>query len=98
MNADMVEVIEYDDIRHRREVIGLWDDVCDYDAKHSQPGLAIDKKVAVADGLFFVALKEGDVVGTVMAGYDGHRGWIYSIAPCLPVLPETERFSPNMAE
>ncbi len=21
-----------------------------------------------------------NVIGTVMAGYDGHRGWIYSIA------------------
>ncbi len=27
---------------------------------------------------------DGSVVGTVMAGYDGHRGWIYSMA----VLPE----------
>ena len=22
----------------------------------------------------------GEVVGTVMAGYDGHRGWLYSVA------------------
>ena len=43
----------------------------------------IDKKTRVADGLFFVALEEDTVIGTVMAGYDGHRGWIYSLA----VLP-----------
>jgi hypothetical protein len=24
------------------------------------------------------------LVGTVMAGFDGHRGWIYYLAPCQP--------------
>jgi len=42
--------------------------------------LAIDKKLAVDDQLFFVAMANNAVVGTVMAGYDGHRGWIYSMA------------------
>ena len=27
-----------------------------------------------------VAEADGRVVGTVMGGYDGHRGWIYSLA------------------
>ena len=35
---------------------------------------------AVDDGLFFVALVGEKLAGTVMAGYDGHRGWIYSLA------------------
>ena len=31
--------------------------------------------------MFFVAADDTDsVVGTVIAGYDGHRGWIYSLA------------------
>jgi ribosomal protein S18 acetylase RimI-like enzyme len=34
----------------------------------------------VKDGLLLVALESETVVGTVMAGYDGHRGWIYSVA------------------
>jgi len=41
----------------------------------------------VDDGLFFVAMENGKVVGTIMAGYDGHRGWIYSLA----VIPERRR-------
>jgi ribosomal protein S18 acetylase RimI-like enzyme len=49
-------------------------------AARNEPGLAIDKKVAVDDGLFFVACTRDEIVGTVMAGYDGHRGWIYSLA------------------
>ena len=31
------------------------------------------------DGLFWIAEQEGRVVGTAMAGYDGHRGWLYSV-------------------
>ena len=27
-----------------------------------------------------VALADGRVIGTVMGGYDGHRGWVYSLA------------------
>jgi ribosomal protein S18 acetylase RimI-like enzyme len=32
------------------------------------------------DGLFYVACHGDEVVGTVMVGYDSHRGWIYSLA------------------
>ena len=30
--------------------------------------------------LFLVAVEGDRVIGTVMGGYDGHRGWIYSMA------------------
>ena len=30
--------------------------------------------------LFLVAVEESRVIGTVMGGYDGHRGWVYSVA------------------
>ena len=30
--------------------------------------------------LFLVAAEESRVLGTVMGGYDGHRGWIYSLS------------------
>jgi ribosomal protein S18 acetylase RimI-like enzyme len=70
----------YEDSAHRTQVVKLWNEVFGYDAPHNRPELAIDKKLAVDDGLFFVALERDTVVGTVMAGYDGHRGWIYSVA------------------
>ena len=69
---------------HRTGVVQLWVDVFGYDAPHNDPELVIDRKLAVEDGLFFVATADGEVIGSVMAGYDGHRGWIYSLA----VLPE----------
>jgi len=65
-------------------VIELWERVFGYESPHNAPQFVIDKKLAAGDGLFFVAEAGSKVVGTVMAGYDGHRGWIYSLA----VLPE----------
>jgi ribosomal protein S18 acetylase RimI-like enzyme len=38
--------------------------------------LDIARKVAAAPDLFLVAEAGGRVIGTVMAGYDGHRGWM----------------------
>src|SRR6266851_2134753 len=65
---------------HRSQVVALWEAVFGYEAAHNKPSLAIDKKLAVDDQLFFVAISGNAVVGTIMAGYDGHRGWIYSVA------------------
>ncbi len=72
---------------HRSQVVELWDRVFEYRDAHNAPQFAIAKKLAVGDGLFFVAEAGGKVVGSIMAGYDGHRGWIYSLA----VLPEHRR-------
>ena len=73
-------ILQFENALHRSGVIRLWHDVFGYEAAHNEPKLVIDKKIAVNDGLFFVAIDNGDVVGTVLAGYDGHRGWIYSLA------------------
>ena len=80
MRMDAIIVIPYVDTLHRSEVIALWEAVFSYNTAHNKPELAIDKKLAAKDQLFFVALAGDLVVGTVMAGYDGHRGWLYSVA------------------
>jgi ribosomal protein S18 acetylase RimI-like enzyme len=82
-----VTITLFVDGAHRDQVMALWRRVFGYEKAHNDPGLSIDRKVAVADGLFFVALAGGEVVGTIMAGYDGHRGWLYSLA----VAPERRR-------
>ncbi len=61
-------------------VIALWTQVFGYDAPHNDPATAIRRKLAVQRELFFVADVDGQVVGTIMGGYDGHRGWMYSLA------------------
>ena len=74
------EIKTFDNVEHRDKVISLWEAVFGYEADHNAPHLVIDKKLDIGDGLFFIAADSKDVIGTVMAGYDGHRGWIYSIA------------------
>lgn len=70
----------YRDRLHRAQVAALWQTAFGYDTPHNRPELAIDRKLAVEDGLFFVATHGKAVIGTLMAGYDGHRGWLYSVA------------------
>ena len=70
----------YRDRQHRAQVAALWREAFGYDTAHNLPTLAIDKKLAVNDGLFFVATDKKTVIGTILAGYDGHRGWLYSVA------------------
>jgi ribosomal protein S18 acetylase RimI-like enzyme len=82
-----VTIRPYLDPDHRSEVVQLWESVFGYPTAHNKPAVAIDKKIEANDRLFFVALLGPAVVGTVMAGYDGHRGWIYSVA----VAPQHRR-------
>jgi ribosomal protein S18 acetylase RimI-like enzyme len=68
-------------------VVALWNEVLPDSAPHNDPLMAIRKKLAVDRDLFFVVVVDGLVAGTVMGGYDGHRGWIYSVA----VAPSQQR-------
>jgi ribosomal protein S18 acetylase RimI-like enzyme len=61
-------------------VISLWSEVLPNSAPHNDPATSLRKKLEFADDLLLVALVDEVVVGTVMGGYDGHRGWIYSVA------------------
>lgn len=74
------EILLFHNDRHRAAVIDLWKDVFGYETPRNDPDLVIDRKLAVDDGLFFVAEDNETVIGTIMAGYDGHRGWIYALA------------------
>jgi len=75
----MPNVLTYNDALHRDAVIRLWRDVFAYPTAHNRPELTLARKLAV-DQLLFVAVDADTVVGTTMAGYDGHRGWLYSVA------------------
>lgn len=76
----MHRIHAYRDDTHRQQVIELWTIAFGRGTGHNDPDLSIDKKLAVRDGLFFVALDDREVIGTTLAGYDGHRGWLYSVA------------------
>ena len=76
----MPTIRQYADATDRLQVVELWRNVFGYETAHNEPNLAISKKIAINDGLFFVAVENSAIVGTIMAGYDGHRGWLYSVA------------------
>jgi len=68
-------------------VTALWTRVFHHPEHRNQPARAIEKKRRVQPELFLVAELSGDLVGTTMAGYDGHRAWLYLVA----VAPEHRR-------
>ena len=68
-------------------VVALWREVLPDSAPHNNPATVIRQKLGVDRDLFLVAEAEAAAVGTVMGGYDGHRGWVYSVA----VHPEHRR-------
>ena len=59
--------------------IRLWK-ACGLTRPWNDPGRDIARKRAVQPELFLVALVEDRLVGSVMGGYDGHRGWAYYLA------------------
>ena len=64
----------------RDSVITLLKQVFNIKYVHNDPELSIDMKVKHSKDLLFVAEEDNLIIGTVMAGFDGHRGWIYSLA------------------
>jgi ribosomal protein S18 acetylase RimI-like enzyme len=65
---------------HFDGVRSLWLEAFPDDPPHNRAEAAIPAKLAIQPDLLLVALDGGEVVGTAMAGYDGHRGWLYSVA------------------
>ena len=65
-------------------VVALWRD-CGLTRPQNDPQKDIARKLKVNPEWFLVAERAGTVVGTVMAGYEGHRGWInyLGVAPAL---------------
>jgi ribosomal protein S18 acetylase RimI-like enzyme len=75
----MTEVVTYED-RHFAGVKSLWAEAFPNDAPWNAAGPAIAEKLRFQPDLMLVALDGERVCGSVMAGYEGHRGWISRIA------------------
>ena len=67
-------------------VIHLWEK-CGVTRPWNDPTKDIRRKLRVQTEAFLVGVVDGAVVATVMAGYEGHRGWINYLA----VDPEHQR-------
>ena len=60
-------------------VIALWE-ACDLLRPWNDPHKDIARKLQVQPELFLVGLEDEKIVGTIMAGYEGHRGWVNYLA------------------
>ena len=61
-------------------VRSLWKEIFPDNPPHNAPAIVIKQKLKCQPELFFVGEIGGEIIGTVIPGYDGHRGWLYSIA------------------
>jgi ribosomal protein S18 acetylase RimI-like enzyme len=60
-------------------VIDLWQK-CNLVRSVNNPKKDIQRKLAVNPDLFLVGLIDDKLIATVIAGYEGHRGWINYLA------------------
>ncbi|MDO9319857.1 MAG: GNAT family acetyltransferase [Gammaproteobacteria bacterium] len=65
--------------KDRESLAALWKQVFPDDPPHNEPYQVISAKLKV-DDLIFVSEDDNQIVGACMAGYDGHRGWLYAVA------------------
>jgi ribosomal protein S18 acetylase RimI-like enzyme len=68
-------------------VVELWKTVFPDDPPRNDPLVMARRKLELEPELFLVGALGGRLVTTVMAGYDGVRGWIYHLA----VAPDLRR-------
>ena len=75
-----IRVVEPADLE---ALVALWHEVFpeyrDPTKPQRDPRANIERKLAQRDELFWLAEGDEGIVGTAMAGYDGHRGWLYSV-------------------
>lgn len=70
----------------RAAVLKLWLE-CGLTQPQNDPTKDIQRKLSIQPELFLVGLSEEILVAAVMAGYDGHRGWLNYLA----VSPDFQR-------
>jgi ribosomal protein S18 acetylase RimI-like enzyme len=74
-----IEVRPYED-SDEDAVVALWNTAFPDNPGHNEPRRNIHRKLGVQRELFLVATEGDRLVGTALAGDDGHRGWVYYVA------------------
>ena len=75
----MVDIRPYES-KDQTQVVALWNEVFPDDPPWNEPASMIRRKLTVQPELFLVAHVAGEVAGTVLAGFDGVRGWVHHLA------------------
>ena len=78
------KIVSYQN-RFRNGIVKIWEQ-CGLIRPQNDPMKDIETKMGFQPDLFLVAILGDQVVGLVMAGYEGHRGWLNYLA----VAPEQQ--------
>ena len=79
MNPRNITIKPYDS-ENRPALLALWSRVFPNPSAHNQPADILDEKHGFQPELIRVAWCDGELVGSVLVGYDGHRGWLNLLA------------------
>jgi ribosomal protein S18 acetylase RimI-like enzyme len=72
-------IIRAYEIHDEISVVQLWTE-CGLAVPWNNPRRDIHRKLEVQPEMFLVGCSKGQIIATVMAGYEGHRGWINYLA------------------
>ena len=70
----------------RDAAVGVWT-ICNLTRPWNDPFADFDRALSHDASTILLAEDDGRIVGTAMAGFDGHRGWIYYLG----VVPDRQR-------
>jgi len=73
-----MEIREFE-MQDEELVISLWKE-CNLVVPWNDPKKDIQRKLKVNSELFLVGVENDKIVGTIIGGYEGHRGWVNYLA------------------
>jgi predicted N-acetyltransferase YhbS len=71
--------------RDLADIDSLWREAFPDDEARHRAEIVVPAKLAFQPNLFLIARAQARVVGSIMAGYDGHRGYINRVAVLRPI-------------
>lgn len=82
MNIDITEAVSAD----KSHIISIWEQT-GLTRPWNDPEQDVVNALSGKTSTILIAKESGTILGTCMAGYDGHRGWIYYLA----VMPSHQK-------
>lgn len=79
MSRDRTSQIRQFTIEDTESVVALWE-TCGLTRPWNDPRADIARKLTTQPELFLVIADDTKITASVMAGYDGHRAWMYYLA------------------
>lgn len=67
------------ELKDEEQVITLWKE-CKLVVPWNDPKKDIQRKLKVNPELFLVGELDSEIIGSIMGGYEGHRGWVNYLA------------------